>query len=312
MTTRTTALHGSGLWQRIHAALDGSTKKSAAIAYLGSNAPVLLRSFCAGDLLICDMSKRSLRSGATDPAAVRELIERGLDVRNRPGVHAKVLTTPTKVVVGSMNASSNSALRLTEAAILIEDRRIAADFRAWIAGLASEATPIDDRYLKSAEKVFRPPRGLGTSPPQNGDRVTFSAFYWAEEPTSVTRSVQVHPVSPWPDSRWSFHETWEVEPWPTGRWVVPVIDGQAYPPQRSVDNWPVGGRSKQHVTRWLAPDVEPLPIEDVAAMLLAMGVCNLNTARVGHGNGVTVKADGLRTALGKIFAVDLDVVASTI
>ena len=79
------------IWEEIDASMRGiRNKKYGAIAYLGVDAVSYLEIFKAGDLLLCNASVATLRSGATNPQALEGLLDRGVKLINVPTLHAKV------------------------------------------------------------------------------------------------------------------------------------------------------------------------------------------------------------------------------
>ena len=78
------------VWPAIAKVLAPAGRKLAAVAFLGADAPDLLASLRAGDLLVCDASPHALTAGATHPDALDALLTHGVDVRSLPHMHAKV------------------------------------------------------------------------------------------------------------------------------------------------------------------------------------------------------------------------------
>src|SRR4051794_33635437 len=81
---------GAGVWPAITAVLKTRKRKLVAVAFLGSDAPDLLATLGREDLLVCDASRRALKSGATSPDALQVFLDRGVRVRSHPRLHAKI------------------------------------------------------------------------------------------------------------------------------------------------------------------------------------------------------------------------------
>ncbi|RZI53567.1 MAG: phosphatidylserine/phosphatidylglycerophosphate/cardiolipin synthase family protein, partial [Pseudonocardia sp.] len=99
-----TTFHGPSPWPHITRAIRTRGARYAAIGYLGQDAPELLP-LRAGDLLVVNASKAAVRAHATSPAALAYYVNKGVRVLSSPTLHAKVIATNTRAVIGSANAS---------------------------------------------------------------------------------------------------------------------------------------------------------------------------------------------------------------
>jgi hypothetical protein len=122
---------GGQVWPTITKVCQGRGPRMAAIAYLGWQAPQLLP-LKKGDVLVVNVSDAALLTHATSPEALRTYVDAGVQVSSVPSLHAKVLVTATKAVIGSANASSHSGSSNACAA------------RSNGAGLTSARVPEDD------------------------------------------------------------------------------------------------------------------------------------------------------------------------
>jgi hypothetical protein len=116
------------------------------------------------DTLVVDASLKAVRSGATDPTALIALQKIGVRLFTRDSLHAKVLVYDKFAVIGSANASRNSAKSLHEACMIVRDNKILTDLRKWARTLQiDELTP---KILQMLKKEYRPPRmnGGGQTP----------------------------------------------------------------------------------------------------------------------------------------------------
>lgn len=151
----------SDVWKEI-GKLSGKPRL-AAIAYLGDNASHLLGDFARGDIVVCDASDGSIRSGSTSRKALNDLVKRGVHVFSLQDLHAKVICIGRTAVVGSMNASASSTSMHEAAAILTNDQDVRAA-RQLVRRFVSQTIAVDDRFLRRVGrmKVQRRQHSAGT------------------------------------------------------------------------------------------------------------------------------------------------------
>jgi hypothetical protein len=142
----------------------------AAISYVTEPLPME-----AGDVLIVDLSLHAVRSGATNPRVLIPLLDRGVDIRMHPDLHAKViLIGGRRLYVGSMNSSDASRARLVEAAVETTDREALLGAAGWLKALAGDATTVTRSKLKALALEFNPglggARGPARDAPDTGNR----------------------------------------------------------------------------------------------------------------------------------------------
>ena len=142
-----TTFHGPSPWPHITRAIRTRGARYAAIGYLGQDAPALLP-LRAGDLLVVNASKAAIRAHATSPAALTYYLNKGVRVLSSPTLHAKVIVTNTRAVIGSANASENSTLA-DDAVVITDDPEIIAGVRKFIDSL-DEITEVDQVFLDDA------------------------------------------------------------------------------------------------------------------------------------------------------------------
>lgn len=131
-------------------------KVDAAIAFVTED----LLGLRSGDSLFVDASDARLRTGATNPAVLGDMLGRGATLWNVPGLHAKfVLVDSSWLMVGSANASKMSQ-KLHEASLVTRSRRAIVGAQQMLAQLQGIADPIDARFLAHARKVYRPPANV--------------------------------------------------------------------------------------------------------------------------------------------------------
>ena len=157
-------LEGPAAWQRIKDLLDQCSDARLAVAYWGKGSLEALgltddnkvKKRCVH--VICD-----LFSGACNPAVMRRLLKvSGVELRTHDALHAKVYWTPTQVVVGSSNASTNGlgfegkkATSLREANVLSDDPALIMSAEEWFDHLWSEGTLVSESMVRAAEKIWQ-------------------------------------------------------------------------------------------------------------------------------------------------------------
>ncbi len=151
--TMTTQFIGPHPWPVISRKLYARGPRVAAIAFLGADGPDLLRHLRDGDTLVVNASKEAVASHSTSPHAIETLIGRGVEVLSSPKLHAKVMVTAEIAVIGSANASGNSAQSL-EAVVVTDDPTMVEDARDFVIDVAANANTIDDELLAELHQVW--------------------------------------------------------------------------------------------------------------------------------------------------------------
>ncbi|MFC0449250.1 hypothetical protein [Rhodococcus jostii] len=98
-----TTFHGPNPWPRITRAIRTKGPRHAAIAYLDQDARTTLLPLRNGDVLVVNASKAALRAHATSPATLTHYVD--VRVLSSPNLHANVIATNRRAVIGSANAS---------------------------------------------------------------------------------------------------------------------------------------------------------------------------------------------------------------
>ena len=107
--------------------------------------------------ILCD-----LFSGACNPDEIAALLELGAEVRTQRGMHAKVWTSGSHVIVGSANASMNglgleadfSSVPNVEAAVQLRDSTIAGEVRDWFDRIWDQALPVNAEVLAESRHLW--------------------------------------------------------------------------------------------------------------------------------------------------------------
>ncbi|WP_182263435.1 phospholipase D family protein [Rhodococcus sp. UFZ-B548] len=142
-----TTFHGPNPWPHITRAIRTRGPRRAAIAYLGQDSPELLP-LRAGDILVVNASKAAIRAHATSPAALAHYLGKGVRVLSSPTLHAKVIATNRRAVIGSANATINSTYS-DDAVIITDDPDIITSVRTFIDGL-DDITEVDHTFIDHA------------------------------------------------------------------------------------------------------------------------------------------------------------------
>lgn len=169
-----TTFLASNIWHEIGAAVKTGIGH-AAIAYIGKDAPRLLP-LGKGSVLVCDASLKAVKGGLTNPYALGEFIKRGVKVYSVGRLHAKVVAFPKVVFVGSMNASTRSAVVLQEAAIQSSDPATIAAAKAWV--LSNLGEPIGPEFAVELCEVYVAPEWERDARPSAKDQLTGDDVLW--------------------------------------------------------------------------------------------------------------------------------------
>ena len=226
-------------WPAITSAVDSANGRvRAAIAYFGTDSYELLP-LKEGDTLVCDVSEGAVKSGSTNPTALKKFVKRGVDVWSFESLHAKVVVLPKRAFVGSANASRNSSERLFEAVIETTDTDEIRDLRAFVNNLCVK--PIDLTELERLEKFV--PKRPRPSPvardllelPEDLDRLEVLSLTkddWSISETEAWKRGDKEARKK-PKRRYSGFQVDNVsvdEPLEEDLWVVQVVDGRALSP----------------------------------------------------------------------------------
>ncbi|WAM19379.1 phosphatidylserine/phosphatidylglycerophosphate/cardiolipin synthase family protein [Rhodococcus sp. JS3073] len=287
-----TTFHGPSPWPHITRAIRVRGPRHAAIAYLGEDAPALLP-LRAGDLLVVNASRAAVRAHVTSPIALAYYVEAGVRVLSSPNLHAGVIATSRRAVIGSANASHSSTIA-DEAVVITDDPEIVAAAWTFIDGI-DEITEVDQVFLDNASTEWQIGRSVPI--PGIGGRMRAELDFL---PARVTRMFLRHIVeyepSPAEKQAWAATQahrsgaatgpaaTYQLE-WfrpgdrrarlNRGDVVIFVTDDNEwiYPPA-VVDSdaiaIPHTHKAFGHLLRTRA-DLQPLPVADAEQQLAALG-----------------------------------------
>ena len=92
-------------WSKISSYFTEGAPKFAAIAYVSKGTPL---KFGNGDILICDASESSIKSGNTDAGILLNFKKNGAQIFSCENLHAKIVVCGKYAVIGSSNLSKSS------------------------------------------------------------------------------------------------------------------------------------------------------------------------------------------------------------
>ncbi len=267
---------GQDLWTVVKRVLQHGTRRRVAVAYLGADAADLLKALQRGDLLVCNASEQALRSGATSPNALNELLERGVRLRSHPRLHAKVYATTTRAFIGSANASLTST-RNEEAGVVVDGSALVSEARALVESLAtsSEATLVNADFIKWARTVYKPPRG-GATAARRAAAITIVDYKPGRVPKSVSQAAESDRGDLSNDRAAVVDYSWgEPGAWREQQVAVWVVRGGrspdtwwAHPPAECIATRPVPGHADQVVYWWRTPHAPDIAWSDLRQAVL--------------------------------------------
>ena len=149
---RMDAIITGDIWKQVCSHARAAKRRLVAVAYVTTDGHM---GFKRNDVLICDASKRAIRGGETSARLLHTLSRRGIEIRSRPALHAKVAVFGRWALVGSCNLSSTSA-DLTELALLTDRKQVVAQTTAFVHALRESSEEIDGDFLRRILKIKEP------------------------------------------------------------------------------------------------------------------------------------------------------------
>jgi hypothetical protein len=146
------------IWKQIAQQAKAAERRLVAVAYVSSDKYLKLG---RNDVLVCDASDRAIETRETSAILLHGLFRKGVEVRSRADLHAKVAVFGRHALIGSCNISASSEEDLTELALLTDRQQVVAQATAFIHGLREVSEPVGDDFLQRILqiKVLRPERG---------------------------------------------------------------------------------------------------------------------------------------------------------
>ncbi len=135
-----------------------SKSKRVAIAYVTDAELLPLQS---GDVLVTDASDAAIAGSRTSAAVLAKYLELGVELFSLDNLHAKVAVLDDWAVIGSANASQNSATYYVEAAVVTDRPDLVGQADKFVLSLAKSSTPINKPFIDRicAIPVVRPAGG---------------------------------------------------------------------------------------------------------------------------------------------------------
>ncbi len=162
------------IWKQVAHRAKAAKRRLAAVAYVTSGGHI---GFKRNDVLICDASDRAIKTGGTSARLLQTLARKGVEIRSRPSLHAKVAVLGQHALVGSCNLSIASAEDLTELALFTDRKQVVAQATAFIYALRESSEEIDDDFLRRILKLkVRSARQRG--PKRTGKATRFGDKVW--------------------------------------------------------------------------------------------------------------------------------------
>lgn len=155
------------IWKQVSPQAKAAKRRLVAVAYVSTDAHL---EFKRGDMLICDASDRAIVARETSARLIASLFRKGVEVRSRPDLHAKVAVLGRHALVGSCNLSVASAEALTELALVTDRKQVVFQATAFILALRESSEEIDDDFLQRILKIIvrtagrRGPKRTGQAP----------------------------------------------------------------------------------------------------------------------------------------------------
>lgn len=138
------------IWKQAASYAKSAKRRLVAVAYMTSDRNLMLMK---NDVLICDASDEAIKSNQTSARIIKALIEKGVEVRSLPNLHAKAAVFGRYALIGSSNLSASSEDDLTELALFTDRGQIVAQVTAFIHGLRESAQNIDESFLQRILKI---------------------------------------------------------------------------------------------------------------------------------------------------------------
>lgn len=162
------------IWKQVRPCAKAAKRRLVAVAYVSNACHI---GFRRADVLICDASDRAIETGETSADLLQSLYRKGVEIRTRSDLHAKVAILGRHVLIGSCNLSAASAEYLTELALLSDRKQVVAQASAFVHALRETSQEVDDDFLRRILQIkVRPARQRG--PKQKGRATRLGNKVW--------------------------------------------------------------------------------------------------------------------------------------
>jgi len=147
------------IWRLVAQKAKAAKRRLVAAAYVSSCRHLKLRQ---NDVLVCDASDRAIKAGETSARLLQALLRKGVELRSRPDLHAKVAVFGRYALIGSCTLSASSEEYSTELALFTDRKQVVAQTTAFIHGIREVSQEIDGDFLQRILKIkVRPARRRG-------------------------------------------------------------------------------------------------------------------------------------------------------
>ncbi len=237
----------------IRSLFSNSKKIDCAVAFVGEKALDFIQDNSEVKM-ICN-----LESGGTNPYTIQKLIERNVDIRTNPSLHAKVFIGDDKTIIGSANLSANGLgfegdeiTGWIEAGVFIDNEGVITEIKNWFDDLWEGSFEITDSKIEDAIKKWEKRRYrrafnidinnqsffelVEENPDVFKDRNIFFAIHPDEDASDEAYQAYENDRENYPDNT-SFYENWDV---PDDAWLIDI--------SYSNDNTP------SNITIWKTPE----------------------------------------------------------
>jgi hypothetical protein len=144
------AIVTGNIWKQIARKAKGAKRRLIAVAYVSNVRHLKLK---RNDVLVCDASDRAIEAGETSARLLQDLFRKGVELRSRPDLHAKIAVFGRYALIGSCNLSLSSEEDLTELALLTDRRQVLGQATAFIHNLRETSQEIGRDFLRRILKI---------------------------------------------------------------------------------------------------------------------------------------------------------------
>jgi hypothetical protein len=173
------------VWKEIsQAAANSKEPAHVAVAYFWQQGAQLLP-LSKGSSLVVDASLVTVAQGATSPAALERLRQKGVDIYSAQYLHAKVFAFDNVGFVGSPNVSQHSASTLLEAVLKVETKEEIIAIRDFVGSLC--LTRLNAGDLKALATFYKQPKYPKPQPKQGSFSTLLMELTLEQGPERITQ-----------------------------------------------------------------------------------------------------------------------------
>jgi hypothetical protein len=173
------------VWKEISkAATNSKIPAHVAVAYFGQQGPKLLP-LLKGSSLVVDASIITVAQGATCPAALEQLRQKGVEIYGTQFLHAKVFAFDKVAFVGSANVSQYSASTLIEALLKVDTKQEILAIRDFVSSLS--ITRLSAAVLEELGTFYNKPKYPRPIPKQGLYSTLLMELTYEQGPSRITQ-----------------------------------------------------------------------------------------------------------------------------